>query len=789
MQSTCSQPSLESDSAVIMFFQVETNNVNGASFSCARHDAPDTPICSRNWKNSSESGAAGSCYFLLPAKTPFTCTSSGGAVNIIDSNYELLAAPALVANTVPVACPGGTLDSSSSCQLTPDAITDRWIQSAWSGGGGPDGGAFECTIAGSTSTPLCSWSSDSAGPSDGSSCAFLLPAAKTLSCKATRGTVKFTPSHAVALLEPLIGAAPEAPVTCPPSSPNPNDCDCSFDNNSTISDALVIITSRSADDNFNSFHCFYDGSNVCGWGSNVDSRGSAGGCSFILPAGETYTCTMEWGAAAFPLVTIIPALRSLFSVPNKKNTLLLSSGIKPPTPFGGSERLLRLWAAWQIEHDVSFDDATLAADGFEAFTAHVAAADAAVVRLIDAQHLDKNGLPTRFNKFAATPRIQWEKSYGGIPGRKMSQSLRRSGNFAAQVPPSPSPPPPPPSVDWRSKGVVTPVKDQGQCGSCWSFSTSGSVESAWSVAGNALTSLSEQNLVSCDNTSFGCDGGYPNTAMDWTAANGAITEASWPYESGGGTAPPCTTQGHQRAAVNVTGWRLVPGNTSLATEIEMKAWLAAYGPVSILVDAMTQLWWPYVSGIMTGCCDTSTDHAVLLVGFNSTAPVPYWIVKNSWGESWGESGYVRIAMGDNECGIGSFPVIPTVSGGVLPPPPPPPPPRPVWECPSGSKSVNTTDSASCMWTNGTSPDWWMPTNTVEGDCTYINLGYMGYTFSGKLEQSSYPCPPAFSAEGDGGAAWFCMLESGNPGFTNFPQNSTADCSNIANGIFGYSWKL
>ena len=202
---------------------------------------------------------------------------------------------------------------------------------------------------------------------------------------------------------------------------------------------------------------------------------------------------------------------------------------------------------------------------------------------------------------------------------------------------------------------------------------------------------------------------------------------------------------------------------------------------------MTQLWWVYNGGIMTGCCDVSTDHAVLLVGFNFSSSPPYWIIKNSWGESWGEGGYLRLAAGDNECGIGTFPVIPTVAGGALPPPPPPPPPRPVWECPDGAAAVNTSATAACMWNNATATDWRMPTDGVAGYCAYLNDGYMGYTYPGSDVQADYPCPPSFTAQGDGGAAWFCTLERGNPGFTDFPPGATAVCGQAAAGIFGYAW--
>nr|AFA34858.1 cathepsin L-like protein [Trypanosoma dionisii] len=202
----------------------------------------------------------------------------------------------------------------------------------------------------------------------------------------------------------------------------------------------------------------------------------------------------------------------------------------------------------------------------------------------------------------------------------------------------------PAAVDWRDRGAVTPVKDQGQCGSCWAFSAIGNVEGQWFLAGNALTSLSEQMLVSCDTMDSGCDGGLMNSAFEWIVEhhNGTVyTEESYRYASGDGIAQPCRTSGRTVGAV-ITGHVKLPPD-----EAKMATWLAANGPLAVAVDASS--WMFYTGGVLTSCVSNELDHGVLLVGYNDSAAPPYWIVKNSWGTLWGEDGYVRIAKGTNQC--------------------------------------------------------------------------------------------------------------------------------------------
>ena len=209
------------------------------------------------------------------------------------------------------------------------------------------------------------------------------------------------------------------------------------------------------------------------------------------------------------------------------------------------------------------------------------------------------------------------------------------------------------SVDWRSKGAVTQVKDQGQCGSCWSFSSTGGIEGAWKLAGNSLTSVSEQELVSCDKVDAGCNGGLMDNAFEWLVNNhgGAIvTEASYPYTSGSGSTGRCKSVSGKAVGATISGHKDVTH-----TESQMAAWVSAHGPLPIAVDASSH-WQTYTGGVVSSCTGTSLDHGVLAVGYTSQ----YWIVKNSWGSSWGESGYIRLAYGSNQCGLNQSPSAPLV---------------------------------------------------------------------------------------------------------------------------------
>ena len=219
-------------------------------------------------------------------------------------------------------------------------------------------------------------------------------------------------------------------------------------------------------------------------------------------------------------------------------------------------------------------------------------------------------------------------------------------------------------VNWVKKGAVTDVKDQGQCGSCWSFSTTGALEGAYFVKYGNLETFSEQQLVDCDSfknggRDMGCNGGLMDHAFTWIEKNGGLcTEADYPYVSGetktaGTCKKTCKVVENSKVAsfVDVTP----SSDPAMMTALSQQ-------PVSIAIEADHREFQLYKSGIFTGACGNKLDHGVLLVGYGPD----YYLVKNSWGLSWGDGGYIKLGLGpefnngDGQCGMllqGSYPKV------------------------------------------------------------------------------------------------------------------------------------
>nr|ABN50361.2 cathepsin L [Fasciola hepatica] len=212
----------------------------------------------------------------------------------------------------------------------------------------------------------------------------------------------------------------------------------------------------------------------------------------------------------------------------------------------------------------------------------------------------------------------------------------------------------PESIDWRDYYYVTEVKNQGQCGSCWAFSTTGAVEGQFRKNERASASFSEQQLVNCtrDFGNYGCGGGYVENAYEYLKHNGLETESYYPYQAVEG---PCQYDG-RLAYAKVTGYYTVHSGD----EIELKNLVGTEGPAAVALDADSDFMM-YQSGIYQSqtCLPDRLTHAVLAVGYGSQDGTDYWIVKNSWGTWWGEDGYIRFARNrGNMCGIASLASVP-----------------------------------------------------------------------------------------------------------------------------------
>jgi len=272
---------------------------------------------------------------------------------------------------------------------------------------------------------------------------------------------------------------------------------------------------------------------------------------------------------------------------------------------------------------------------------------------IQEENAKGNSFELGITKFADLTSEEFSNHLGYVPSGKAFEGLPYLGRHEASGAELPT------SVDWTKEGAVTPVKNQGQCGSCWSFSTTGALEGALKIATGKLVSLSEQQFVDCAGGSFGnmgCKGGSMDEAFKYAEQFGICTEESYAYIAKDGSCHATSCQvGLPKGSV--VGFKDVAHDEQSLMEAVAK------GPVSVAIEANLPSFQLYKGGIMGGVCGAQLDHGVLIVGYGEEDGQKYWFVKNSWGPAWGVNGYIKLLKGksgDGECGIrkdASYPVL------------------------------------------------------------------------------------------------------------------------------------
>jgi len=308
--------------------------------------------------------------------------------------------------------------------------------------------------------------------------------------------------------------------------------------------------------------------------------------------------------------------------------------------FASSVDLGNLWSAWKLKYNKEYEDARVEAQRFKTFIENY--------KIITAWNANpENTARLSLNAFADLTREEFAALYTGDATSEYDNLNVEYASYDSDVPDS---------WDWRTKGAVTPVKNQGQCGSCWAFAAVATIEGLYFINGNPLTSFSEQQIVDCDTNNNGCGGGLSYIAYAYVAKMGLETESDYPYQAKAGS---CLYNAAKAIQNVTTGAGFVTPRNPDAIKAQ-----AVQQPLVVSIEADQSVFQFYSGGVITSGCGMSLNHAVTLVGYGAYDGQDAFTIKNSWGTDWGVQGYVYISTstqynaGFGACGILTRPVFP-----------------------------------------------------------------------------------------------------------------------------------
>eukprot|EP00930_Biecheleria_cincta_P020464 TRINITY_DN1539_c0_g2_i2.p1 TRINITY_DN1539_c0_g2~~TRINITY_DN1539_c0_g2_i2.p1 ORF type:complete len:350 (-),score=76.55 TRINITY_DN1539_c0_g2_i2:118-1167(-) len=318
------------------------------------------------------------------------------------------------------------------------------------------------------------------------------------------------------------------------------------------------------------------------------------------------------------------------------------------------------WADFKELFGKAYENTEEESRRFEIFAANLA--------FVESENAKNQGYTLGLNKFSDLSSEEFASRFAGVKRpENLYQGAAFLGNHTYEGQDLPD------QVDWTTKSAVTEVKNQQKCGSCWSFAAAGALEGAYAIATGKLDSLSEQQFVDCDSNDHGCQGGLPSLAYQYAQENALCTYSSYQYKAAQGTCSTASCKvGIPKGAVK--GYKgLAPVARLLPASEQAMMSAVSQQPVSVAIEADQQTFQLYKGGVLKSTCGTSLDHGVLVVGYGTDAQGgEYWKIKNSWGTSWGENGYVRIQRGKKsllppqkgECGVLSSPSYPVIQASA-----------------------------------------------------------------------------------------------------------------------------